>query len=319
MLLIRAFSDLSWSRQLHTLPPSVATIGNFDGVHLGHQKIFQQLHQRAVSSKLKTMALFFEPQAREFFEGARAPFRLYTWREKFEKIRSLKLDTAVLLPFNQRISSLKPMEFLHRVFKPLHIQHLSVGDDFRFGAERSGSYADLEEWGSQNQVSVEQIGCIDIDNERVSSTRIRALLTQGQLPEAARLLGSAWHYSGRVISGRKLGRQLGFPTANIRLPANRLPVSGTYAVRVQIQGDAEHHPVDNRMYSGVANAGVRPTFNGVKPLLEVHLLAFEGDLYRRRLRVSFIEKLRAEQKFENVEQLKQQIAHDVTRARGILH
>ncbi len=314
-------------RGLHNLEPPasgcVATIGNFDGVHLGHRVILEQVKAEAARRNLPSVVMVFEPQPREYFQGEAAPARLMRFREKLVALREAGIDYVVCLQFNRRLRELTAEQFVRRVLvEGLHLRHLVVGDDFRFGCDRAGDFQLLQRQGqllqSQGQAlqaepgqqgfSVEHTRTVEIDGDRVSSTRIRQVLAAGKLTEAERLLGHPYSMSGRVIHGEQLGRKLGVPTANLTLGRRRSPLAGVFAVEVEI-GDQPARP-------GVANLGTRPTVNGVRSLLEVHLLDFNELIYGRHLRVMFRARLRDEKRFESLDALKAQLANDIAAARA---
>lgn len=300
-------------RGLHNLPTladaCVATIGNFDGVHIGHQDILRRLVQRAATLDVPACVVVFEPQPMEFFRPNAAPPRLTTLREKLRIMREIGVDSVLCLPFNQRLCALSAQEFIQRILvQGLKVLHLEVGDDFRFGVGRSGDFATLLEAGERHDFSVENAVTVAYQGERVSSTRIRRLLEQGDLELARNLLGRPFSLSGRVIHGQHLGRQLKVPTANIQLRHNSPPLQGVYVVSCHLT-DSERR--------GVANIGVRPTVQGDgKAHLEVHILDFDGDLYGQRLRVQFLHKLRDERRFESLDALKNAISNDMEAARA---
>jgi riboflavin kinase/FMN adenylyltransferase len=287
----------------------VVTIGNFDGVHRGHQGVLARLRQRAAEAGLPCSVVIFEPQPREFFRPGQAPARLSSLREKLELLAAEGVDRVLCLTFNQRLRELSADAFIQRVLvEGLGVQHLEVGDDFRFGCDRAGDFALLQAAGAREGFSVEALHTIAEDGERISSTRVREALAAADFAQAARLLGRPWTVSGRVEHGQKLGRQLGVPTANLRLNRLRPPLSGVFTVSVQYAG---------QQLAGVANIGVRPSVAGDgRPHLEVHLLDFSGDLYGRRLVVQFHHKLRDEQRFASLEALKSAIAADIAAARA---
>lgn len=303
-------------RGIHNLRPHhrgcVVTIGNFDGVHRGHQGVLARLRLRAREAGLPCCVVIFEPQPREFFTPERAPARLSSLREKLELLKAEGVDRVLCLSFNQRLRELSADAFIQRVLVDgLGVRHLEVGDDFRFGCDRAGDFALLQQAGLREGFSVEALHTIAEDGERISSTRVREALASADFAQAERLLGRPWTVSGRVEHGQKLGRQLGVPTANLRLNRLRAPLNGVYAVSVEYQG--QHLP-------GVANIGLRPTVAGDgRPHLEVHLLDFSGDLYSRRLIVQFQQKLRDEQRFASLEALKTAIAADIAAARAWWH
>lgn len=300
-------------RGLHNLKPAlrgcVATIGNFDGVHRGHQAILQRLRERAAELQLPSCVVIFEPQPREFFAPDNAPVRLSRLRDKLELLAAAGVDRVLCLAFNRRLRELSAADFVRTVLvEGLGVQHLEVGDDFRFGCDRAGDFPFLEQAGKQFGFSVEDAITIELDGERVSSTRVRNAAQVADFALAEQLLGRPFSISGRVLHGQKLGRQLGTPTANVQLKRRRAPLNGVYLVSVELDG---------RVQSGVANIGMRPTVAGDgRAHLEVHLLDFAGDLYGRRLTVVFHRKLRDEQRFASLEALKAAIDADIASARA---
>lgn len=300
-------------RGLHNLKPAlrgcVATIGNFDGVHRGHQAILQRLRERAAELQLPSCVVIFEPQPREFFGPDNAPVRLSRLRDKLELLAAAGVDRVLCLAFNRRLRELSAADFVRTVLVDgLGVQHLEVGDDFRFGCDRAGDFPFLEQAGKQFGFSVEDAITIELDGERVSSTRVRNAAQMADFALAEQLLGRPFSISGRVLHGQKLGRQLGTPTANVQLKRRRAPLNGVYLVSVELDG---------RVQPGVANIGMRPTVAGDgRAHLEVHLLDFAGDLYGRRLTVVFHRKLRDEQRFASLEALKAAIDADIASARA---
>ncbi|MDA0190562.1 MAG: bifunctional riboflavin kinase/FAD synthetase [Proteobacteria bacterium] len=295
----------------HKAPSStVLTIGNFDGVHLGHRALLARLCAAAEAEGLPPTVLTFEPHPREFFAPAAAPTRLSTLREKLELIADDGVALAWVCHFNAAFAALTAEAFIERVLvDTLRIRHLIIGDDFRFGARRTGDFALLQSAGASFGFRVEAMQSITLDSERVSSSAVRDALAGGRIEHAARLLGRPYSIDGRVVHGAKLGRQLGFATANIRIKHDRPPLLGVFAVEVRGLGD--------RALPGVANLGFRPSANAtVRPLLEVHLLDFSGDIYGAHLNVRFLHKLRDEMKFPGVDALRAQIAADVDTARN---
>ena len=300
-------------RGLHNLKPAprgcVATIGNFDGVHRGHQAILQRLRERAAELQLPSCVVIFEPQPREFFGPDNAPVRLSRLRDKLELLAAAGVDRVLCLAFNRRLRELSAADFVRTVLvEGLAVQHLEVGDDFRFGCDRAGDFPFLEQAGKQFGFSVEDAITIELDGERVSSTRVRNAAQVADFALAEQLLGRPFSISGRVLHGQKLGRQLGTPTANVQLKRRRPPLNGVYLVSAELDG---------RVQPGVANIGMRPTVAGDgRAHLEVHLLDFAGDLYGRRLTVVFHQKLRDEQRFASLEALKAAIDADIASARA---
>lgn len=300
-------------RGLHNLKPAlrgcVATIGNFDGVHRGHQAILQRLRERAAELQLPSCVVIFEPQPHEFFAPDNAPVRLSRLRDKLELLAAAGVDRVLCLAFNRRLRELSAADFVRTVLVDgLGVQHLEVGDDFRFGCDRAGDFPFLEQAGQQFGFSVEDAITIELDGERVSSTRVRNAAQVADFALVEQLLGRPFSISGRVLHGQKLGRQLGTPTANVQLKRRRAPLNGVYLVSVELDG---------RVQPGVANIGMRPTVAGDgRAHLEVHLLDFAGDLYGRRLTVVFHQKLRDEQRFASLEALKAAIDADIASARA---
>lgn len=285
----------------------VATIGNFDGVHLGHQTIIEQVREKAEELGVPSVAMIFEPQPREFFQGEEAPPRLTGFRQKLEALIAHGIDVVVCLPFNDQFRQHSGMEFIRNILiDGLHVRHLVVGDDFRFGCDRSGDFALLKRVGDQSGFSVENTRTVTVNDERVSSTRVRNSLQGNRLDEARELLGAPYAIEGRIVYGRQLGREIGAPTANILL-AQMPALRGVYVVNVEMP--------DGRSRDGVANIGLRPTIDGRQPSLEVHLFDFAGTLYGQRLRVTFLHPLRDEVRFDSVDALKAQIAQDIQDAR----
>ena len=301
-------------RGLHNLRPEhkgcVATIGSFDGVHLGHQLILRQLIQIAREQNLPAVVIVFEPQPQEFFAGDKAPARLMRMREKLEALWAVGIDKVLCLHFNQELRSLSADQFIDRVLVDgLAVKHLVVGDDFRFGCDRKGDFALLQSRGTELGFAVTDTHTLEIDGKRVSSTRIRHFLEAGNFVEAEKLLGKPYGIYGHVVYGKQLGRQLGVPTANVDLRRYRSPLHGVFAVTAVFK--------DGTQVQGVANVGVRPTVNGLKkPLLEVHLFNFSRDIYGAVIDVIFHHKLRDEQKFGSLDELKAQLQTDIQQAKA---
>ena len=305
-------------RGLHNIRPEhrvcVATIGNFDGVHLGHRTILDNLRQQADQLGVRVCVITFEPLPREFFQGKKAPTRLTSLREKLTLLDECGVDQVLCLPFGNRLQTMTPDQFVMDILvNGLDVKYLIVGDDFRYGLNRAGDFSHLQALGKQHGFSVCDTQTISFDKHRISSTLIRNLLADANLQGAEPLLGRPFAMMGRVIKGQRLGRTLGFPTANIRVCRNRLPLQGVFAVRVWLQSS-----VRQPCYNGVANLGTRPTVDSVTTLLEVHLLDFQADLYGQTLKVEFVEKIRDARKFESLDALQAAINNDVTSARGIL-
>ncbi len=299
-------------RGLHNLRPehrgAVATVGSFDGIHLGHQAILGQLKERAAYYRARSVVMMFEPQPREYFAREQAPARLMRIREKIEALAGAGVDRVFCLQFNRALRSLSAQEFVEQVLVDgLAIKCLVVGDDFHFGRDRSGDYEMLVRMGEKHNFEVLETHSIQMGGERISSTRIRRQLDLGHFAEAEKLLGKPFRITGRVVYGQRLGTQLGVPTANVNLHRYRAPLSGVFAVEVDLAG---------KRVQGVANVGVRPTVGDlIKPVLEVHLLDWRGDIYGQRIQVEFKHKLREEMRFASIEELVAQIYDDIAAAR----
>jgi riboflavin kinase/FMN adenylyltransferase len=285
--------------------PSALAIGNFDGVHLGHQALLTKLVDTAREQKLRSVVMTFEPHPREFFMPEQAPARLTSLREKLEFFADAGVEQVYICRFNQRFSAMTAESFMQDILKgALNAQAILVGDDFRFGAKRHGGIVDLRDAGF-HIISVPEVKFGDV---RISSTGIRDALKAGDLAQAKSFLGRDYSISGKVVHGAKRGRQLGFPTANVHMRHERPALTGVYAVKLT---DAALN-----VHQGVANMGVRPTVAGIPKLsLEVHLFDFDADLYGQHVHVSFLHKIRDEKKFPDFEALKAQISLDARVAR----
>ncbi|MGV3739883.1 MAG: bifunctional riboflavin kinase/FAD synthetase [Gammaproteobacteria bacterium] len=287
---------------------TAAVIGNFDGVHRGHQALLTAVRDLASQMNLPMLVIVFEPQTREFFLKEQSPPRLTSLRKKLQIFKQFDVDYVCCLRFNQRIAQMSAIEFAQQIiFSRLQIKHLFVGNDFRFGYDRLGDASLLQKIAQTHQAQVTVSPDVILDKNRVSSTLIRQALQAGHLPEAERWLGRPFSLCGRVIYGDAQARIWGIPTANIKLAKRPLPVNGVFFVRVQLP--------DNTVLTGVANIGCRPTLDGKKNLLEIHVFNFSGSLYGQRLEVFFLHKLRNEQRFDSKEQLIEQIHADVAAAR----
>ncbi|HQR03160.1 MAG: bifunctional riboflavin kinase/FAD synthetase [Proteobacteria bacterium] len=291
------------------LPPTVLTIGNFDGVHLGHVAVLERLQACSREQGLPSTVMTFEPHPRELFTPDRAPVRLTSLREKLQLLESLGVNNAYVCHFTRQVAGFEAADFVRRVLvEQLSTRHVIVGDDFRFGKNRGGDYALLQHMGVQQGFGIEAMPTVDMDGTRVSSSAVREALAGGELDLAARLLGRPYAISGRICHGDKIGRTLGFPTANVQLKRRRLPLTGIYAVTVT--------GIDKRHLPGAASLGVRPTVrDGLRPTLEVHLLDFDRDIYGAHISVHFLKKLRNEEKFDSLAALTAQIERDVAATR----
>lgn len=289
----------------------VLTVGNYDGVHLGHQQMIRVVKQRAAELRCATTVLVFEPSSKEFIDPAGAPPRLTRWREKFLALAAQGVDRLVTLRFDDAMRAMTPECFEERLIaRGLQARLVVVGDDFRYGARAEGTVQSLRSAGETLGFDVQQMAAFEVDGVRVSSTAVRERLERGDCSGAARLLGHRYRMIGRVVHGAALGRTLGFPTANLRLKRRRSPIFGILAVRVL---GIEAGPRD-----GVASLGTRPTVHGVEPLLEVHVFDFDGDLYGREIEVEFVAKLRDEIKFDSVDSMLVQMKVDAAVARDLL-
>ncbi len=282
----------------------VATIGNFDGVHLGHQQLIKKVKASAKGLSLPSCIITFDPLPHEFFAPAdQIQPRLTYFREKFHAILTHQPDRMLMLRFNHQLARLEADEFIDQILvKGLNIKQLIVGDDFRFGKKRSGNFQTLVNAGKKNGFSVLPTDTFCIDNERVSSTRVRDHLQNGKLGCAARLLGRPYSMEGRVVYGRQLGRSLGYPTANILLKRHKTPIHGIFVVKAS---DKNGHS-----FNGMASLGERPTVGGGDTLLEVHLFDFCADLYGQHLKTVFLHKIRDEQHFSSIDELTLAIQSD---------
>ncbi|WP_040977037.1 bifunctional riboflavin kinase/FAD synthetase [Necropsobacter massiliensis] len=302
-------------RGIHNLPAILRqqgcalTIGNFDGVHLGHQAVLRHLRDKANALALPVVVMLFEPQPSEYFLAQQAPARLMRLRDKLYYLTQVGVDYVFCVKFDRTFAALPARQFIADwLVARLNVKFLSIGDDFRFGAGRAGDFALLQRAGAQFGFSVEDNRSFQLDNQRISSTAIRQALADDDLMAAEKLLGKPYRIFGRVIHGNKLGRTIGFPTANISLHRQVNPVKGVYAVKVRLKNE--------QIFCGVANIGKRPTINGVKQLLEVHIFDFDRDLYGQNVQVEFCYKLRNEIKFPSFARLQQQIKRDVEIARA---
>lgn len=289
--------------------PAALTIGNFDGVHLGHQAMLAELKRAAGRLGVPACVLTFEPHPREFFAPDQAPTRLTSLREKLELLAGCGMDRVHICRFNYGFAQTAAEEFIERIIvRGLGARWLLAGDDFRFGARRAGDLVMLKQAAPRFGFEIAALASVTLDGERVSSTTVRDALAAGELGRAGRLLGRAYSISGRVVAGDGLGRKLGFPTANVQMKHNRPPLTGIFAVRL--------HGVARGPLRGAASLGVRPTVKQQgTPVLEVHVLDFDGELYRRHVRVEFLHKLRDEEKYADLATLTRQIARDVENAR----
>ncbi len=286
----------------------VATIGNFDGVHLGHVAVLERLAKKSKELGLPATVITFEPTPMEFFGSDKAPARLTRFREKYMALRCHHLDRMFCLHFNKSLAEMTAPEFIEQILvHGLGIKYLVVGDDFHFGKQRCGNFEMLEAEGKKHGFEVVNMHTYIKHDSRVSSTRIREALANSDLSTAKTLLGRPYSVRGRVVHGAKMGRTIGFPTANVLLRRRVTPVNGVYAVDVLGLGD--------KPINGVANVGKRPTVGGTRVQLEVHLFDFEQTVYGHEVEVRFLHHIRSEQKFDSFDLLKEQIFKDCDTAR----
>lgn len=304
MLILRDFS--------HRLREPVAlTIGNFDGIHLGHQAMLTRLAEMAGDAHLPACVLTFEPHPREYFNPTAAPVRLTSLREKLELLDQFGVDFVQLCRFNAALAALSPEDFITKILvNCLQVKALLVGDDFHFGAQRRGNFALLQQASQQYGFTVEAMHSVSLGcATRISSTELRTALARGDLNHANSLLGRRYTLSGRVVHGQKLGRQLGFPTANIHVKHNRLPLTGIYAVRV--------YGISDEPLQGAASLGTRPTVEAQgKASVEVFLLDFSQDIYGQTVTLEFMHYLRPEARYPDLATLTAQITADVAAVRA---
>lgn len=293
--------------------PTVLTIGNFDGLHLGHRTMLARLATKACDLSLPAAVLTFEPHPRELFTPEQAPARLTSLREKLALLEACSVDRTYVCRFDRKLAALSADAFIDDLLvRGLGVRHVIIGDDFRFGRGRAGDFAMLEQAGAKNGYTCEAMHTVEVDGERVSSSAVRDALAAGDLEHAARLLGRPYVIAGHVVHGNKVGRQIGFPTANIQLKRKRLPLTGIFAVTVS--------GLEKRHLPGAASLGVRPTLGqGLQPVLEVYLFDFDRDIYGAHLTVHFLHKLRDEAKFASLDALKAQIARDVANTKEYFH
>lgn len=311
MYLIRGIQNIDLFLSKHREENLIATIGNFDGLHLGHQHIIKNMQKDAQKNNWKKIVIFTEPHAKEFFAEAlgteeKKPPRIFPWSEKVRKLKALDVEYSFFLNFNNQLRNMTPEDFIKNVLSRLSIKKIVIGDDFRFGINREGDFSFLQSWGEENGILVEKTETFSLKGERVSSSRIRDCLIEGRFNDAKELLGRPYTFTGKVVYGQQLGTQLGVPTANLWLPKNKLPIAGVYVVRVEAEG---------KKFGGIANMGVRPTVDGQSPVLEVHILGFSGNLYGKKINVEFMKKVRDEKKFNGLDELKEQIFKDISTAK----
>ena len=304
-------------RYVHELPfsalsgGSVATIGAYDGIHLGHRQLLNRVVDEAARKGVPSVVMSFEPTPREFFSAEAPPARLMRFRERFDALSDYGIDIFYCPRFSPAMRDIRADAFIRTILvHGLNARHIVIGDDFRFARHREGTVDLLERAGRALEYRVEQVPSVIVEDIRVSSTAIREALAAGDVARANALLGRPYRMSGRIIRGRKVGRELGYATANVDLRRKQSAVMGIYAVRVH---GLPEGPVD-----GVASVGTRPTFDLTKPLREVHLFDFDRDIYGKYIHVDFVEHLRDEEKFASVGELVAQMRIDEQNARAAL-
>lgn len=311
MQLIRGLHNLAtYSAQF--AQGCVLTIGNFDGVHLGHQQVLNALHQEAMRRQLPSVVMMFEPLPIEFFSPEKAPVRLMNLREKLQAFDQTEIDFVMCVRFNAGFANLPAGEFVEKVLlEGLNLRHLIVGDDFHFGRARQGNFAFLESKGKNAGFSVAKMPTHSLQGKRVSSTRVRSELAKPDLIAVQALMGRSFSFNGRVIHGQKLGRTIGFPTLNLNPKRIAMPAQGVFAV--EVLGIAE------TPWPAVANLGLRPTVDGIRPSIEVHLFDWDEELYGRHIDVVLRHFIRPEMKFNGLDELKVQIQQDAQQARNFFN
>ena len=308
MRLVRHLQDLPFDE---LTAGSVVTIGAYDGLHLGHEQLLDRVKSASGRLGLPSIVMSFEPTPKEFFAAASPPARLMRFREKFEALESHGVDIFYCPRFDVQMRDISADDFIRRILiHGLGARHIVIGDDFQFARRREGTLEHLQRASRALEFSIEQVPSVIVDGIRVSSTEIRDCLWQGEMQRATALLGRPYRMSGKVVRGEKLGRSLGYPTANVDLRRRQSAVMGIFAVRVHGLGE---QPLD-----AVASVGDRPTFGGTKPILEVHIFDFDTDIYGEYIHVDFISRLRGQEKYARVEDLVAQMHRDADNARSIL-
>lgn len=309
MQLIRGIHNIPLNENDDCSAPCVLTIGNFDGVHLGHQRVISALVEKAKQLNVSPAVMVFEPQPRELFSPETAPARLTRLRDKYFLLKRLGVERLICVNFNKRFASLTAQTFIEQLLvKQLCVKYLIVGDDFRFGKGRVGDFNMLKRSGEALGFGVTDTASFKLQDCRISSTEIRNALMENDLANAERMLGRPYAIIGRVFHGDKRGRQLGFPTANVMLKRRVSPVTGVFAVKINTECGS---------YLGVANIGKRPTVAGLRTQLEVHIFDFNKLIYGQSIEVVLIQKIRDERKFDSLEDLTKQISQDSKDAKSI--
>lgn len=288
--------------------PSAVTIGNFDGLHQGHQMLIKNLVKCARERNLLATVITFEPMPQTCLRPEMSLLRLMSFRQKFLLFKEWGIDQVVCLRFNQSFAAMTPDEFIEKLLVAgLNVKHLMVGEDFRFGHQQRGDVALLQQTGLQKGFTVEALKINQIESLKISSTRVREFLLKGDLTGVRQQLGRNYQVSQRVVSGSRLARTLGYPTANLKLKLHDLAFKGVFVTYVFVNG---------KRFNAVTNVGTRPTLDGKNYFLEAHILDFSQDLYGKRITVEFLQKIRDEVRFSDIHALKKQIAEDVNTARA---
>lgn len=290
----------------------VLTIGAFDGLHLGHQCLLEHVIKQSKKSNLPSVVMSFEPTPGEFFSRDKPPARLMRFREKYQVLKNLGIDIFFCPRFDNKMQNIEADDFIRQLLiHRLNLKYLVIGDDFHFARKRSGNYEQLKKVKRLLEFEIKKIPSVIVNDERTSSTLVRGLLNQGNLLKASQFLGRPYQMSGRVVTGKKLGRELGYPTANVNIHRLQSALMGIFAVRV--------HGLADKPLDAVASLGIRPTFyQGQKPLLEVHIFNFNKDIYGSYIDVDFISKIRNEIKFNSADELIDQMHKDARDAKNIL-
>jgi riboflavin kinase/FMN adenylyltransferase len=308
MRLVRHLNDLSYDQLANG---SVVTIGSYDGLHLGHVQLLDRVKEASRRLRLPSVLMSFEPTPKEFFAADSPPARLMRFREKFEALQSSGIDIFYCPRFDAQMRGIAADDFIRRILvHGLDAKHIVVGDDFQFARRREGTLEHLQRASNALEYALEQVPSVIVDGVRASSTAIREALWDGEMQHATALLGRPYRMSGKIVRGEKVGRSLGYPTANVDLRRRQSAVMGIFAVRVQ--------GLDGKTLDAVASVGSRPTFGGTKPILEVHIFDFDEDIYGRYIHVEFVARLRGQEKYDRVEDLVAQMHRDADNARSIL-
>ncbi len=308
MRLVRHIDDLPFD---DLAAGSVVTIGAYDGLHLGHVQLLDRVRAASAQRGLPSIVTSFEPTPKEFFAAASPPARLMRFREKFDALASCGVDIFYCPRFDAQMRNISADDFIRRILiHGLGARHIVIGDDFQFARRREGTLEHLQRASRALEFSIEQVPSVIVEGIRVSSTAIRDCLWDGEMQRATALLGRPYRMSGKVVLGEKLGRSLGYPTANVDLRRRQSAVMGIFAVRV--------HGLGPKPLDAVASVGNRPTFGGTKPILEVHIFDFDEDIYGEYIHVDFISRLRGQEKYDRVEDLVAQMHRDADNARSIL-